>query len=92
MVFPFFGPNPDERVGTIADCPQHGFARTSTWAIADLSVTSEGGCKAVFQLQDSEATRRIWPFAFKLSYEVVLGVEIKFYGAFFLHAIDAPPG
>ena len=81
VVFPFFGPNPDERVGTIAPCPQHGFARTSTWAIADLSVTSEGGCKAVFQLQDSEATRSIWPFAFKLSYEVVLGVEIKYLGA-----------
>ena len=78
VVFPFFGPNPDERVGTVAPCPQHGFARTSTWAIADLSVTSEGGCKAVFQLQDSEATRSIWPFAFKLSYEVVLRVEIKF--------------
>ena len=71
VVFPFFGPNPDERVGTVAPCPQHGFARTSRWAIADLSVTSEGGCKAVFQLQDSEATRGIWPFSFKLSYEVV---------------------
>ena len=72
VVFPFFGPNPDERVGTVAPCPQHGFARTSRWSIADLSVTSEGGCKAVFQLQDSEATRSIWPFAFKLTYEVVL--------------------
>ena len=26
----------------------------------------------MFQLQDSEATRGIWPFAFKLTYEVVL--------------------
>ena len=86
VVFPFFGPNPDERVGTVAPCPQHGFARTSRWSIADLSVTSEGGCKAVFQLQDSEATRSIWPFSFKLSYEVVLGVEIKFRTP---HAIDA---
>ena len=78
VVFPFFGPNPDERVGTVAPCPQHGFARTSRWSIADLSVTSEGGCKAVFQLSDSEATRSIWPFAFKLTYEVMLRVEIKF--------------
>ena len=39
----------------------------------------------MFQLQDSEATRGIWPFA-KLSYEVVLCVEIKLWAP---HAIDA---
>ena len=78
MVFPFFGPNPDERVGTIAPCPQHGFTRTSRWSIADLSVTSEeSGCKAVFQLQDSEATRGIWPFAFKLTSEMRLEARLS---------------
>jgi len=72
VVFPFFGPTSDARVATVAPCPQHGFSRTSRWTVAELAVTATGACRAVFRLADTAATRAVWPFAFRLTYEVVL--------------------
>ena len=53
--------------------PKHGFARTSeAWEIESMS--SEGGVTTlVLCLEDSEATRAVWPHAFKLRYTVTLG-------------------
>jgi glucose-6-phosphate 1-epimerase len=48
--------------------PKHGFARTLPWEL----LSSEGGL-AVLALQDSPATRAIWPYAFRLEYRVELG-------------------
>jgi len=47
--------------------PKHGFARTLPWEL----LSAEGGL-AVLTLQDSHATRAIWPYAFRLEYRVEL--------------------
>jgi galactose mutarotase-like enzyme len=48
--------------------PKHGFARTSLFAVAETSPDH-----VRFRLDDSEATRAVWPFAFALDAEFVLG-------------------
>ena len=48
--------------------PKHGFARTLPWEL----LSTEGGL-AVLTLQDSQATRAIWPVSFRLEYRVELG-------------------
>ncbi|KAJ2725183.1 hypothetical protein GGI07_001445 [Coemansia sp. Benny D115] len=63
LVFPQFGP------GAL---PQHGFARTSWWTLAE---THEHGEAAVasFVLRDTEETRASkWPYKFVLTYTVNL--------------------
>ena len=48
--------------------PKHGFARTQPWEL----LSNEGGV-AELALQDSPATRAIWPVAFRLEYRVAVG-------------------
>jgi len=52
--------------------PKHGFARTSgEWEIESMS--SDGGVPClVLKLEDSEATRAVWPHRFTLRYTVRL--------------------
>lgn len=44
--------------------PNHGFARTSAWALASTQALGTGGARAVLRLDDSPATRTLWPHAF----------------------------
>ena len=48
--------------------PKHGFARTSRFAVAEARADH-----VRFRLEDSEATRAAWPFAFALEAEFALG-------------------
>lgn len=64
LVFPQFG-QPDKSMS------QHGFARTSTWAIQETSA-SASAATVVLTLCDSESTRAIWPHNFTLRYTVTL--------------------
>jgi hypothetical protein len=47
--------------------PSHGFARVSQW-----TVIQRGPSKLVLELQDSEESRKIWPFGFVVHYTVEL--------------------
>lgn len=53
--------------------PKHGFARTSQWQ--RVSVPNESTDAALFRLQDSEATRTIWPQQFVAEYAIALDKE-----------------
>jgi glucose-6-phosphate 1-epimerase len=64
LVFPQFG-QPDKAM------PQHGFARSSIWAVKEVKDTAEES-RAIFTLSDSDATRGQWPHAFALEFEVLL--------------------
>mmetsp|Transcript_15474 Transcript_15474/g.27143 ORF Transcript_15474/g.27143 Transcript_15474/m.27143 type:complete len:320 (-) Transcript_15474:188-1147(-) len=65
LVFPQFG-QPDKAMA------QHGFARTSFWALkGDIEENAEG-VTAVLTLSDSEATRKVWNYPFRLEYIVSL--------------------
>lgn len=64
LVFPQFG-QPDKAMA------QHGFARSSVWALESTNETSEQ-TQVVFSLSDNEDTRSKWPFKFELKYAVQL--------------------
>ncbi len=53
--------------------PKHGFARTAQWQ----RVTAPNAAldSALFRLQDSEATRSVWPQSFVAEYRVALGQD-----------------
>ncbi|KAJ1791057.1 hypothetical protein LPJ59_005056 [Coemansia sp. RSA 2399] len=63
LVFPQFGP------GAL---PQHGFARTRTWTLAEAEVHGEG-VYARLELSDNDETRASeWPYKFSIQYTVDL--------------------
>ena len=70
VIFPWFGPNPDD-----PRAPDHGFARTLEWSVESV----QGGHDAisiVLALEAGEATRAAWPHAFALRYRVVIGAAL----------------
>ncbi len=52
--------------------PKHGFARVEPWVFAGAAVTADAAT-AIFQLRDSEASRRIWAHAFLAELTVSIG-------------------
>jgi len=71
LLFPMVGRALGDRIkvdGRYYPMPQHGFARRSTFEIAEKTAT-----RAHFRLTDSEATRAAYPFAFQLdvAYELI---------------------
>jgi glucose-6-phosphate 1-epimerase len=63
-VFPQFGAGP---------LPQHGFARNSLWSLGETKVVQNtGDISSELFLEDSEATRAVWPHAFRLTLTVLL--------------------
>ena len=64
VVFPQFG-QPDTAM------PQHGIARTSTWAVKEIRDSAEEACLTL-TLSDSAATRDKWDYAFGLEFAVSL--------------------
>lgn len=44
--------------------PKHGFARTADWTFVAAGPVDDGGLSVRFQLEDSAATRAIWPSSF----------------------------
>ena len=66
VVFPQFG-QPDTKLA------QHGFARSSLWALKDGSVIiTEESITVVLTLCDTEVTRAVWPHRFNLDYTITL--------------------
>lgn len=55
ICFPQFG-----ATGTLR---QHGFARNCRWSVV-RDMSGEGGARAVFELNDNDETRALWPYAF----------------------------
>jgi glucose-6-phosphate 1-epimerase len=47
--------------------PRHGFVRTTAW-----SVVEEAEARVVFQLQDNEATRALWPYEWTANVAIAL--------------------
>lgn len=65
FVFPNFGP---WSLG-----PQHGFARITRWAVHEAPHSvADGGCAATLVLEDTEETRKMWNFKFRVLYLVIL--------------------
>ena len=52
--------------------PSHGFARVTAWDLVRAGADDDGGACAILRLVDSNATRRLWPYAFMLELAVHL--------------------
>lgn len=70
ICWPWFGPNEAD-----ASLPAHGFVRNRFLELTDSSENA-AGVTLEFALQDEAGTRRIWPHAFRLELEMVLGAEV----------------
>ena len=71
LLFPLVGETKDKKIkvdGQIFDIPRHGFARTSRFTL----VTAEKA-HCIWRLEASEATRRQYPFEFRL--DVIYRIE-----------------
>ncbi len=53
--------------------PKHGFARSLPWQLVSSEQPGQGLATAVFRLEDADATRAIWPHAFKAELRVSVG-------------------
>ncbi|WP_434664076.1 D-hexose-6-phosphate mutarotase [Aeromonas sp. NJAU223] len=73
LCWPWFGPSP-ARVGQ--GKPAHGFARTTLWTLDGVS-DHEDGTLVHLSLRDNEATRSLWPHAFELELDVLVGKELS---------------
>jgi len=68
LVFPWFGPHPRQ-----PRAPMHGFARSRTWRLLSRGPGPDDGVVVELGLEDDDATRALWPFAFSLRYRVTVG-------------------
>lgn len=55
--------------------PKHGFARTAAWEHAGSGADADGAAWALLRLADTEATRALWPHAFRAELRVALDAD-----------------
>lgn len=73
VCWPWFGAA-DPALGE--NLPAHGFARTSKWALGDISESTEG-VVVELKLHSNEATLALWPFQFELTLKATLSDTLK---------------
>lgn len=66
LCFPWFGPDP------AGAGPAHGLARQRNWSLAGAEMAGEL-LQLTFTLADDDATRALWPHAFRLTLVMLLG-------------------
>jgi len=71
LVFPWFG----ARAGHPA-APDHGFARTCAWTVEAVERVGDGAA-VTLGLEPSDATRALWPSAFRLTYRVLVDAALS---------------
>jgi glucose-6-phosphate 1-epimerase len=62
VIFPQFA--------NLGPLPKHGFARTTEWALVEAQSTGSDAPRARLQLDDTPATRSMWPRTFAVELEV----------------------
>jgi len=70
--FPWFASHP-----TDASKPAHGFARTRTWQVADVTRDTSGDVRVALRLAADAETRALWSAGFALSLTLSLGAALE---------------
>jgi glucose-6-phosphate 1-epimerase len=68
LIFPWFGPHATDRTK-----PMHGFARSRPWRLVVSESLPDGSVQVELGLDGDEATRALWPHAFRARYRVTIG-------------------
>ncbi len=71
ICWPWFGPHP-----TDSSQSAHGFVRQVPWNVGEVT-ESAAGVTLQFHLNDSDASRAIWPHFFELCLEVKMGAQLS---------------
>ncbi len=71
VCFPWFGPHATDNQKAV-----HGFARLMSWEVKSTENQADGASVIVLRLNDSAATKEIWPYAFKAELTVTVGSEL----------------
>lgn len=69
ICWPSFGNNNPE-------LPQHGFARVMAWRLEKIEELDQETTRAVFVLEDSEQSRRVWNYKFLVYYTVTIADKL----------------
>ena len=64
VIFPQFA--------ALGPLPGHGFLKTALWDVVDVGRDPTGAVFAVLRTQDTDATRALWPHAFRATMRVTL--------------------
>lgn len=72
VCWPWFGPHSED-----ANKPTHGFARTSTWEVAETFEQGDEGTGIRFRLTDNEQSRALWDHAFAAEIEFIIGTVLQ---------------
>jgi len=57
--------------------PSHGFVRNEPWSVLASAALSDGRTSITLGLSDSESSRTVWPYKFKLELEVTVGQKLE---------------
>ncbi len=72
ICWPWFGPDPEGK-----GRPGHGFVRNRPWNVIGTEALSNGAVKVMLGLTDTAETQAIWPQAFNLTQEIVIGDSLN---------------
>lgn len=72
VCFPWFRGKADD-----PKAPAHGFVRTKEWHLESISEVSGGSVCVYLSTESDEATRRWWPFDFRLEHRITVGEGLK---------------
>ncbi|MCP5244589.1 MAG: D-hexose-6-phosphate mutarotase [Burkholderiales bacterium] len=72
ICWPWFGPDPEGK-----GRPGHGFVRNRPWNVISTQAISDNSVKVTLGLSDTPETMDIWPHAFELTQEIVIGDSLN---------------
>lgn len=72
ICWPWFGQDPEKR-GRQA----HGFARNVMWKLVSTSSNKDSGTQVVLSLNETEASKKLWPHSFDLRLTIDIGETLK---------------
>jgi D-hexose-6-phosphate mutarotase len=70
ICWPWFGAHPDPKL------PAHGFVRTRPWHLMETAIERDG-VRLRFGIEDDTSTCELWPYPFRLRYEVHVSERLE---------------
>jgi glucose-6-phosphate 1-epimerase len=72
VCFPWFRAKSDD-----SKAPMHGFVRTKEWQVDSISIVDEDAVCVRLWTASDEASRKWWPFEFRLEYAITIGKMLE---------------